>query len=344
MRCRRPGLPVATAVWLGGILLLSGIVVRAEPVVIKFATLAPEGTPWMNLMQEMNQEVQRQTHGEVSFRFYPGGVAGDERDVIRKIRINQLHGGAFSGFGLGDILPEIRALELPMLFRDQAEAEHVVAALRHHLAATFTQKGFVLLSLDEAGPVYIFSQRPIRSRDDLSRARMWTWQGDPLPLAMFQAYGVTPVPLALPDVLPSLQSGLIDACYGPPLAILALQWFTRVKYRVTVPITHVLGALVVSTRQWQRLSPTQQTQVRQIIETYNAKATRSLQEHHQKALTLLASLGIESLELPEAEVTRLRDVSLQVREALVGKLYSRDLLDRVLAIRNHYRQTGSTSR
>src|SRR5262252_1974363 len=130
--------------WIVGLLLiLLASVLRptlslAEPVVIKFATLAPEGTPWMNIMEEMNQEIQEKSGKQVAFRFYPGGMAGDERDVLRKIRINQLHGGAFSGFGLGEVLPEIRVLELPMLFRDSQEADYVATALFEHFVAAFT--------------------------------------------------------------------------------------------------------------------------------------------------------------------------------------------------------------
>jgi TRAP-type C4-dicarboxylate transport system substrate-binding protein len=105
------------------------VVLAAEPLTIKFATMAPEGTPWMNLMEEMNDELRRRSNDQVAFRFYAGGVAGDERDVLRKIRINQLHGGAFSGFGLGDIIPEVRVLELPLLFHNALEADHVARAL-----------------------------------------------------------------------------------------------------------------------------------------------------------------------------------------------------------------------
>src|SRR5215475_7464355 len=141
--------------WIGRLLLvllgsvclqpLSGV---AEPVVIKFATLAPEGTPWMNTMEEMSRELREKSAGQLSFRFYAGGVAGDEHDVLGKMRNNQLQGGAFSGFGLGDVLPEVRVLEVPMLFRTAAEADYVATALFEHFAAGFVRKGFMLLSLN----------------------------------------------------------------------------------------------------------------------------------------------------------------------------------------------------
>ncbi len=327
------------------LVLLSGGLWRpslslAEPVVIKFATLAPEGTPLMNIMEEMNREIQEKSAGQVAFRFYAGGVAGDERDVIRKIRINQLHGGAFSGFGLGEVLPEIRVLELPMLFRNAAEAEHVATALFEHFTAGFAQKGFVLLGLNDAGAVYVFSKDPIRTKADMARSKIWSWQGDPLPQAIFKAYGIVPVPLSLPNVLPSLQSGLIDACYGTPLTVLALQWFTKVKYRTSLSITNVMGALVLSDALWQQLSADQQTLVRETVRKYNARAVANMRQYENKALTLLhTTAGIETITVAEEEVARLQLISEQVRQELVGKLYPQESLERVLALRDAYRQT-----
>ena len=311
----------------------------SEPVVIKFATLAPEGTPWMEIMEDMNQELQRQSNGQLAFRFYAGGVAGDERDVIRKMRINQLQGGAFSGFGLGDILPQLRVLELPRLFRDAAEANHVATALFDHFAAGFADKSYILLSLNEAGAVYIFSRRPIASAADMARSKIWIWQGDPLPEAIFKAYGIAPVPLSLPNVLPSLQAGLIDACYGTPLTVLALQWFTKVTYRTEIPITRVMGAFLISKHLWQQLASTQQELLRTTVQRYSSKAASTMQRYDDKALALLqATAGLETVLVPEAEATRIEAVSWQVRQDLVGQLYPQTLLDRVLELRNQYRK------
>src|SRR5262249_52380949 len=311
----------------------------AEPVVIKFATLAPEGTPWMNTMEEMNRELQEKSAGQLSFRFYAGGVAGDEHDVLGKIGHNQLQGGSFSGFGLGDVLPEVRVLEVPLLFRTSAEADHVATSLFEHFAAGVAPQGFVRLSLNEAGAVYIFSKNAIRTSADMARSKIWIWQGDPLPQAIFKAYGIVPVSLALPDVLPSLQSGVIDACYGTPLTVLALQWFTKVKYRASLPITNVIAALLLSESLWRQLSPEQQTLVRETVRKYNVKAVANMRQYENKALTLLhTTSGIETVTVPEEEVTRLQQVSGQVRQELIGTLYPKALLERVLALREAYRQ------
>jgi len=307
-------------------------------VVITFATLAPEGTPWMHTMQEMNQELREKSAGQLSFRFYAGGVAGEERDVLDKIRHAQLHGGAFSGFSLGEVLPEVRVFELPLLFRTAAEVDYVTTALFEHFAAAFAHKGFVLLGLHDAGAVYIFSKTPFRSSADMARAKIWTWQGDPLPQAIFQAYGIVPVPLPLPDVLPSLQAGRIDACYGTPLTVLALQWSPRVKYRTALPITNVIGALLLSDALWQQLSAEQQTLVYETVRKFNARAVATMRQYESKALMLLqTTAGIETVAVSEEEMTRLQRVSEQVRQELIGTLYPRALLERVLALREAYR-------
>ena len=313
-------------------------VVAAEPVVIKFATLAPEGSPWMNLMQEMNDEIERQSQGAVTFRFYAGGVAGDERDVIRKMRIKQLHGGAFTGFGLGQILPAIRVLELPMLFRDQAEADHVIEALFPHFVDAFADKGQVLLSLNESGAVYLFSKQALRDLKAIRRAKIWLWQGDTLVQAIFKAFDMRPVPLTLPDVLPSLQSGIIDACYGTPLAVLAFQWFTKVPYRSSFPFTRVVGAFVVSQHQWNELSSEHQTLVKDMVQTYAAKASDAIRRYEQQSLPLLKSTGMQTVDIPETEINYLRQQSDRLYPQLVGELYDQDLLKRVLELRAQYRQ------
>ena len=97
--------------------------------VIKFATLAPEGSSWMKSMRKLSDKINKATDGNVVFRFYPGGVSGDEKDVIRKIRIGQLHGAGFTGVGLGQILPEVRVLDLPFLFDSDEEIQHMYAKM-----------------------------------------------------------------------------------------------------------------------------------------------------------------------------------------------------------------------
>jgi TRAP-type C4-dicarboxylate transport system substrate-binding protein len=209
------------------------------------------------------------------------------------------------------------------------------SALFERFSEALAHKGYTLLGLNEAGGVHIFSQHAMHSKADLGRAKMWAWQGDPVPVALFKAYGITPIPLALPDVLPALQSGLVDTFYGPPLAILALQWFTKAKYFSAMPITYVMGALVLSQHQWQKLSADQQSLVREIVTKYNTKIATTMRQYQQKALTLL-----QTLTMAAEEMAYLQQASAGVSEELIDTLYSRELLARVVQLRDQYRQAN----
>jgi len=320
------------------LLLLSPRAAAAlDPIPIKFATLAPEGSTWMRLLREMDAEVQRTSGGRVRFLFYPGGVLGDEIDVLRKIRVGQLHAGAFSGVGLGSIAPSIRVLELPLLFRDAAEIEFVTDALEPKLARAFEERGFVLLALAEAGAVHIFSKKPIKRREDLEGVKIWAWQGDPLAAALFERYQVAPVPLGLPEVLPSLQTGLINAFYAPPMAALALQWFNQVSHMSAPGLTYAIGGMLVSRSRWETIPADLHAVLRETVRKYARQVVLKTRQENQDALQVLKRSGIQTVDLDPAEQTRLTELSRQVWERQAGKLYPRALLDEVLSLLQQHR-------
>ncbi len=306
---------------------------------IKIATLAPDGTTWMKVMKEMASEVKQKTGGEVTLKFYPGGVMGDEGDVIRKMRFGQVHGGGFTGRGLGEINPEERVLELPRLFDNNQEVDCVIGKLNDRLSAGFEKKGFVNLGWAEAGFVYIFTNKPVRTVQDMKGVKMWMWEGDPLAKALFDANGIVPVPLDLPNVLTSMQTGLIDAVYSSPYAVVALQWHTRVKYMVSMKLTYATGALLVSKKQMDKLSPEEQQILRDASKKYLRKLTEKTRKENQDAIAVLKKAGIQVLDMNASQgVSKFEQSSKKVYNALVGKLYPRDLLDATLSARDACRK------
>ncbi len=320
------------------LLLLSPRAAAApDPIPIKFATLAPEGSTWMRLLREMDAEVQKRSNGRVRFLFYPGGVLGDEIDVLRKIRVGQLHAGAFSGVGLGSVVPSIRVLELPLLFRDTGEIEFVTGRLEAQFARAFEERGFVLLALAEAGAVHIFSKKPIRRREDLEGVKIWAWQGDPLAAALFERYQVAPVPLALPEVLPSLQTGLINAFYAPPAAAIALQWFNQVSHMSTPELTYAIGGMLVSRSRWETIPPDLHAVLRETARKHAQQVVLKTRQENQEALQVLKRSGLQTVSLDQAEQSRLTELSRQLWEREVGKLYPRALLDEVLSLLQQHR-------
>ncbi|MCM2303192.1 MAG: TRAP transporter substrate-binding protein DctP [Elusimicrobia bacterium] len=307
--------------------LLAASASAARPTQIKFATLAPEGSTWMKVLGELSKELEAQTAGALKFKFYPGGVAGDEKDVVKKIRIGQLHAAGFTGVGLGDVAPETRLLDAPWLFRSRSELEAVRAKFDKELNAAVEKGGFVLLGWTDLGSVYVFSKNPIASPEDMKKEKMWVWEGDPIAIAAFSALKVNPVPLSIVDVMQSLQTGMINGVYGPPLGVVALQWHSKVKHIYPVPLAESTGAVLVSKKFIDSLPDDQ----RAALLALSAKHLKRLNEltnlENDKALQALKKQGLDLAADPgPATRRRYEELGAAARRELAGKLFSAELL------------------
>lgn len=321
-------LTVALQLVAGGLVAAAA---KRPDVQFKIATIAPEGSTWMKLMHELDERVQAETGGTVGFRFYPGGQQGSDLDVLRKMRTGQLHGAGLTGVGLGEVEPSLRIMELPFLLRTADE----VALAHEILDATFEerlrQRGFELLGWAEVGFVYLFSGEPVRNAEDLHGKRMWLWEGDPLAEALLDELGVSPIPLNITDVLTSLQTGIVDAVYTTPYGCLSLQWFTRLNHMTDLRITHALGAVVLSKKQFDKLTPQQATIVRRIATEVFGRLGVATREQNAEAAEVVIERNIELVTPDPASQADFIVVGRRVWDRMVGKLYERELLDRLLA-------------
>lgn len=306
----------------------------AHAVELKISTLAPEGTTMYNGLHETARQIKERTGGRVTVKIYAGGIQGDEKDVVRKIRYGQLDGAALTGVGLGLIDPQIRVLELPFLFRNTADVDRVYSQLDDYFKQQFAAKGFQLLGWAEVGFVKLFSNKPIRNKKDLEGMKMWMWEGDPLAEAMYRAMQVTPIPLAITDVLTSLQTHLIDAAYAPELGAIAFQWHTKTKYMTDVNLVNGTGGIVLSKKAWAKLAPADRNTIQQIIKSEAKKLVQQTRQDNLKSKEAIQSFGIQVVELEPKALEELMVIGQQVRTELTGRLYSQELLNRVLGILN----------
>lgn len=341
--------PTAAAMTLVAALVLlaspAGAGKRPKPdFQIKFATLAPDGSTWMKTMRAIDEELRVKTENRLGFKFYTGGVQGDEKDVLRKIRNGQLHAGGFTGFGLGSVVPEVRVQELPFLFRDLAELDYLREKTDDYFNQKFEEKGYLHLGWTDVGFIYLMSNEPITAPEDMSAARMWIWSGDPLAEMFFRAFDLAPIPLAAPDVLTSLQTGVIDAVYGSPLAVIALQWFTRVDYMTDVPITHGLGAVLVSKKALGKVSPEDIATLRAVAAPRLRRLTEKTRVQNVEAIEEMKKEGVQVVGVDDAVRDEFFRRGRGAWQDGVGSLYPRELLDRVVAIVDEYRgsQHGSS--
>lgn len=307
---------------------------------IKIATLAPDGSTWMNLMTQMDQEIRQKTNGDVGLRWYAGGIQGDETVVLRKIRSGQLQGGGFTGVGLGQLAPSLRVLEVPFLFRNEDEVHAVHAKLDQTFESRLHDAGFTVLGWADVGFVYLYSKQPVASTRDLQSQKVWLWEGDPLAEAFLKAAGVSPVPLAITDVLTALQTGLVTAVYITPLANIGMQWFTRCSYTTDVPLTFSTGAVVVTNDSWDAIPEQEKPVVRDICRSYFDRLRQATSQDNKKSMDTIGRSGIKTVTPTPADLQSFEAIGEKVREELVGRLYDRQILDSVLGTVAEFRKSG----
>lgn len=298
--------------------------------VIKLATLAPEGSAWMNIMGRLAKDVESSTGGEVKFKVYANGVQGDEKDVVRKIRMGQLHAGGFTGVGIGEIAPAVRVLDAPFMFKSPEEIDYVYKTFDGELRKELLDKGYVLLGWTEVGLVYLYTNAPIRQPSDLKAVKMWMWEGDPVAEAALKAMNIAPVSLSVTDVMSSLQTGMINAVYGSPLSVIAMQWQTRTKYMFSLAITNASGALLVSKKQFDQISPANQKILLDLSSKYMRELTLRTREDNRKAVETLRKDGFTVTDPASPAVAeQFAQAGVTARRSLVGRLYPASLFDRV---------------
>jgi TRAP-type C4-dicarboxylate transport system substrate-binding protein len=309
---------------------------------LKFATLAPEGSTWMKVIADWAEEVSKESQGRLKFKLYPGGVSGDEPDVLLKIRFGQLQGAAITGHGIGLIYSPARVLEMPFLFHSYEEVDAVRSKLSPELSQGFRKHGFELAGWLDVGFVRYFSKAPVRSIEDLRRRRIWLWQGDPLAEAFFTVSGLPAVPLSITEVFTGLSTGLIDTVYAPPLAAIAMQWFTQTPYVSDVAMTDGIGALVVDRRFFDKLPRDLQAMLTRTGEQAAERMTRETRADNQKSLAVLKDYGLKFVNWSSADESVVLDLRDRAAALLAKQGYiPADLFQRVRKLLDQYRAAGA---
>lgn len=298
----------------------------------------------MNIMREYDAAVRKESGGRVGFRVYPGQVMGDESAVLRKIRVGQLQAGGFTGVGIGDVAPMVRILDTPFLVNSADESDHLYATFGKEFETALEQGGYVLLGWAEVGFVHVFTKKRVSKPEDLSSIRMWTWEGDPVAAAAFSALDMNPIPLSITDVYSSLQTGLIDAFYTPPLAALALQWFTQVKYVVQAPLANSAGAVLISKRFFDKMPPDLQEILLRNGRKFMTELTALSRRDNAKAMETLFRQGIEGIAVSKADLSKYVEAGERARQMLAGKLYTKEFLAQVEKALRDYRASKGASR
>lgn len=318
-------------------MFLFGSIGKANAEEWRVATLAPDGSAWMKILGAGSVEIDKVTEGRVKVKYYTGGSQGGEKAVVSKMKMKGLDGGAFTSVGLSQIVPSIRVLELPMMFDSYKEMNYVRRKMWGTFMKRFKKKGFTLLDPGDVGPIHFYSNNPINSKADLNKAKVWLWGEDELLKALFKIIGVNGVPMGVPNVLPALSTGRINACYGSPLATVALQWLSKIKYSTSLTMSYGLSATVIRKDVWDTMNDIDKKIVKKAFRSQAKSLVKTVGRDNKRAAKTLKRAGVKEIITPAAVIEEFRGYGQTVWKQLIGKLYSQKDLDRVLKYRAEFR-------
>jgi TRAP-type C4-dicarboxylate transport system substrate-binding protein len=321
-------------------LLLELLCSGAEAQTFKIATSAPDGTVWMQTMRQAGKEIEERTSGRVQFKFYPGGVMGSDKIVLRKMRVRQLQGGAVTSGALAQVYPDSQIYGLPLVLRSFDEVDYVRKRMDPVMLKGLEEHGFIGFGIGESGFAYLMSNKPIKNVEDLRSQKMWVLEGDLISQTFLETAGVSPIPLPFSDVYTALETGLLDAVGSPPMAAIALQWHTRVRYLTDLPLMYTYGMLIVSRDAFRRLSQEDQAVVREVFGRATMDLNRRSRLDNARAKEALRSQGITFVTPSSEALTKLESIAEETNRQLADKgVYSKSLLGMLNGLVRKYRDT-----
>jgi TRAP-type transport system periplasmic protein len=318
--------------------VLAPAAARAQAQVIKLATLVPEGSVWDKSMRDMGAQWSSATQGRVTLRVYPGGVAGDEPDLLRKMRIGQLQAAAVTTAGLADIDPAFHIFNIPMFFSSYPELYATLDKLTPVLRQRLEQRGFVLLAWGHGGWVYFFTKQPVNTVEGLRHTKLWVWEGDDQMVTLWRQVKCNPVPLSANDIMTGLQTNMIDAYPTTPLLGLTLQWYRQTPNMVGLGLAPLVGGLIITKQAWAKIAPADQVRILQACNRLEKRLMVEVPRQDTTAVAEMKKRGLKVNAVSPAEVAQFRATADQFAAALNGKRVPPEILDLARRERDAFRK------
>jgi len=327
--------------WLSAtaaLVLLAGAGPAPAQVVVKLGTIAPEGSPWHTALLKLQQRWSEISGGKVTLRIYAGGVAGDEPDMLRKMKIGQLNAAALTTAKLRAIVPDLEASAFPLLVRDDDELDFVVSKIRQGLEQQIEAKGYKVLTWASAGWVHFFSKQAVVTPDDMRQRKLFFWGSDTTYIDLLKNSGFNPVGLAVTDLLPSLQTGLVDTFGAPPTAALAFQWFALAPHMTVLRWQPLQSVTLITMRKWEEIPENLRGPLAQAAEELGRTLQTETRAIEAKAVSVMKEHGLTVHEVPPAVHDQWQKlVQEKGYPTFVGKRFSKEMYDKVLRAIEEYR-------
>jgi len=334
----------AAAVLLAAALALLAPPAQASPIVVKMATLAPEGSSWYRVLQQMGDDWKKVSGGAVTLRIYPGGVAGDEDAMIRKMRIGQLQAAAVTGIGLAYLDKSFYALHIPMMYASDEEFDYVRDRFSPVLQQQLEAKGFVVLNWGDAGWVHFFSTEPAITPAEAKALKLFVWSGDTTLVQLYKETGFHPVPLSSSDLLPSLQTGMVNAFSSTELAALAFQWFGLAPYMSDLRWAPLTGATVITKAAWDRIPADLRPKLLEASREAGKKLRKEIRRLNEEATAVMLKNGLKIEKVPPAVREQWRKMIEEIHPRIRGQIMPAEAFDAVKKFRDEYRAAHGSAK
>jgi TRAP-type C4-dicarboxylate transport system substrate-binding protein len=308
-----------------------------DPTVVKMATLAPEGSSWYRVLQEMGEDWKKLSGGTVTLRIYPGGVAGDEDAMIRKMRIGQIQAAAITGIGLAYLDKSFYALHIPMMYASDEEFDFVRDRYAPILEKRMEEKGFVILNWGDAGWVHFFSTAPVVTPEEAKALKLFMWSGDTTLVQLYKETGFHPVPLSTSDLLPGLQTGMVNGFSSTELAALAFQWFGLAPHMADLRWAPLTGATVITKGAWNKIPAELQPKLLEASRAAGRKLRTEIRRLNQEATAVMLKNGLKIHKVPPDVQARWRKMVEDIHPRIRGQIMPAEAFDTVKKFRDEYR-------
>jgi TRAP-type C4-dicarboxylate transport system substrate-binding protein len=310
---------------------------------IKLGSLAPDGSPWDKALKEMAVEWKRISGGKIKVKIYPGGIAGDEQDMIRKMRLGQIHAAGITGVGLSRIARPILTIHYPLLFKDKDELQYVLDRMKPDFEKMLEEKGFKIIMWSTIGWVHFFSKKPVRTPDDLRAQKMFVWAGDTEGVQAWKEMGFQPIPLAMTDMMSSLQSGMVNAFTANPLSAASYQWFALANNMCALKWAPLLGGIVVSERTWKKIPDDLHPKLIRSAQKIGATLQDEIEAADAEAIEVMKKHGLVINEVSEKQYQQWKELVEAGAKKLIGTSLHGPTLKKIKQYLIEYRTRHDTS-
>jgi TRAP-type C4-dicarboxylate transport system substrate-binding protein len=327
-----------------GVLAAAAPAAAQQPPLVKVGTLVPDGSSWHVILKEMGEKWKQAPGGGAQLRLYAGGVLGDEPAMVQKMRVGAIQGGVFTVVGLAQIDPSVYCLTVPLMYRSYEELDYVREKMQPVLEERFRQKGFELLNWGDGGWISFFSKEPILLPDDLKRRKFFIWAGDNKAADLWKSAGYSPVPLASTDILPGLQTGLINTFSVTPLTALSFQWFALAPHMTDLKWAPLIGGTVLTKKVWDQVPEASRPALRQAAEEAEQRMKTDVRSADDKAVGIMKEKGLTVHPVSAEQHAQWQKSFEDVYPRLVETVVPKDMFQEAMKHRDAYRAASGTSK